>query len=41
MSSRHLYPRDAANKITKITGDPLASEPCCIYQPKHWKPQPE
>jgi radical SAM protein len=23
-----------------VTGDPLASEPCCIYQPKHWNPQP-
>ena len=23
-----------------VTGDPLASEPCCIYQPKNWKPQP-
>jgi radical SAM protein len=21
-----------------VTGDPLASEPCCIYQPRHWKP---
>jgi radical SAM protein len=19
-----------------VTGDPLAAEPCCIYQPKHW-----
>jgi radical SAM protein len=19
-----------------VTGDPLAQEPCCIYQPKHW-----
>jgi radical SAM protein with 4Fe4S-binding SPASM domain len=19
-----------------LTGNPLASEPCCIYQPKHW-----
>jgi radical SAM protein with 4Fe4S-binding SPASM domain len=19
-----------------LTGDPLAAEPCCIYQPKHW-----
>jgi len=24
-----------------VTGDPLASEPCCIYQPKHWDPQKE
>jgi radical SAM protein len=24
-----------------LTGDPLASEPCCIYQPKHWDPQLE
>jgi radical SAM protein len=23
-----------------VTGDPLAPEPCCIYQPKHWNPQP-
>ena len=23
-----------------VTGDPLASEPCCIYLPKHWEPQP-
>jgi radical SAM protein len=23
-----------------VTGDPLASEPCCIYQPKKWSPQP-
>jgi radical SAM protein len=22
-----------------LTGDPLAPEPCCIYQPKHWDPQ--
>jgi radical SAM protein with 4Fe4S-binding SPASM domain len=21
-----------------VTGDPLAQEPCCIYQPKHWDP---
>jgi len=21
-----------------LTGDPLAAEPCCIYQPKHWDP---
>lgn len=21
-----------------LTGDPLAQEPCCIYQPKNWKP---
>jgi radical SAM protein len=24
-----------------VTGDPLASEPCCIYQPKNWKPELE
>jgi radical SAM protein len=24
-----------------VTGDPLASEPCCIYQPKNWDPQTE
>ena len=24
-----------------LTGDPLASEPCCIYQPKHWDPELE
>jgi len=24
-----------------LTGDPLASEPCCIYQPKNWDPQLE
>jgi len=24
-----------------VTGDPLASEPCCIYQPKHWDPELE
>ena len=22
-----------------LTGDPLAQEPCCIYQPKNWKPR--
>ncbi len=22
-----------------LTGDPLAQEPCCIYQPKNWIPQ--
>jgi radical SAM protein len=21
-----------------LTGDPLAQEPCCIYQPRNWKP---
>jgi len=21
-----------------LTGDPLAAEPCCIYQPKNWDP---
>ena len=21
-----------------LTGDPLAPEPCCIYQPKNWHP---
>lgn len=21
-----------------VTGDPLAQEPCCIYQPRNWKP---
>jgi len=24
-----------------ITGDPLAQEPCCIYQPRNWKPRAE
>jgi len=24
-----------------LTGDPLAQEPCCIYQPKNWDPQRE
>ncbi|MGA3033883.1 MAG: TIGR04053 family radical SAM/SPASM domain-containing protein [Terracidiphilus sp.] len=24
-----------------ITGDPLAQEPCCIYQPKNWDPERE
>jgi radical SAM protein len=24
-----------------VTGDPLAPEPCCIYQPKNWAPQQE
>jgi radical SAM protein len=24
-----------------VTGDPLAQEPCCIYQPKNWDPQLE
>jgi AdoMet-dependent heme synthase len=24
-----------------VTGDPLAQEPCCIYQPKHWDAQLE
>ncbi len=24
-----------------VTGDPLAQEPCCIYQPKNWDPQRE
>jgi radical SAM protein len=24
-----------------VTGDPLAQEPCCIYQPKHWDPELE
>ena len=24
-----------------VTGDPLAQEPCCIYQPKHWDAQRE
>src|SRR5579863_641019 len=24
-----------------VTGDPLAQEPCCIYQPKNWKPRQE
>jgi len=24
-----------------VTGDPLASEPCCIYQPKNWNPGEE
>jgi radical SAM protein len=24
-----------------LTGDPLAAEPCCIYQPKNWDPETE
>lgn len=24
-----------------LTGDPLAAESCCIYQPKHWDPETE
>jgi radical SAM protein len=24
-----------------LTGDPLAQEPCCIYQPRNWDPQRE
>jgi radical SAM protein len=24
-----------------VTGDPLAPEPCCIYQPKNWDPELE
>jgi AdoMet-dependent heme synthase len=24
-----------------VTGDPLAAEPCCIYQPKNWDPERE
>jgi radical SAM protein len=24
-----------------LTGDPLAQEPCCIYQPRDWKPRVE
>lgn len=24
-----------------LTGDPLAQEPCCIYQPKNWHPRPD
>jgi len=24
-----------------LTGDPLAQEPCCIYQPRNWKPRQE
>jgi radical SAM protein len=24
-----------------LTGDPLASEPCCIYQPRNWQPHAE
>ena len=24
-----------------LTGDPLAQEPCCIYQPRNWKPRHE
>jgi radical SAM protein len=24
-----------------LTGNPLAPEPCCIYQPKHWDPELE
>ena len=24
-----------------LTGDPLAPEPCCIYQPTHWDPELE
>jgi radical SAM protein len=23
-----------------VTGDPLAQEPCCIYQPRNWHPDP-
>ena len=22
-----------------LTGDPLAQEPCCIYQPRNWEPR--
>ncbi len=22
-----------------MTGDPLAAEPCCTYQPRGWKPE--
>jgi hypothetical protein len=24
-----------------MTGDPLAQEPCCIYQPRNWDPELE
>jgi AdoMet-dependent heme synthase len=24
-----------------LTGDPLAQEPCCIYQPRNWTPPPK
>jgi radical SAM protein with 4Fe4S-binding SPASM domain len=24
-----------------VTGDPLAQEPCCIYQPRNWEPLQE
>src|SRR3954452_1293188 len=24
-----------------VTGDPLAQEPCCIYQPRNWEPREE
>jgi radical SAM protein with 4Fe4S-binding SPASM domain len=24
-----------------LTGDPLAQEPCCIYQPRNWHPKAE
>jgi len=24
-----------------VTGDPFASEPCCIYQPRNWNPREE
>jgi radical SAM protein with 4Fe4S-binding SPASM domain len=24
-----------------VTDDPLAQEPCCIYQPRNWDPKPE
>ena len=24
-----------------LTGDPLAQEPCCIYQPRNWTPRAE
>jgi AdoMet-dependent heme synthase len=24
-----------------LTGDPLAQEPCCIYQPRNWEPRQE
>jgi radical SAM protein with 4Fe4S-binding SPASM domain len=24
-----------------VTGDPLAQEPCCVYQPRNWVPREE
>ena len=33
--------RIAPADLIAVTGDPLAQEPCCIYQPKHWDAQLE